>query len=105
MSKHTPGPWKFCMYDHDTHKLKEVPFDYEPNRYWDNPGIYGANGRDVVCCDEYYIFSGPADVRLMCAAPELLKALQDIVVAHKGGFLGWGHIDAASDAIEKALGK
>lgn len=38
-----------------------------------NPSIYGADA-EVVGCDEYYVFSNEADVRLICAAPDLLEA-------------------------------
>lgn len=45
-----------------------------------------------------------ANARLISAAPELLDALQEIVEAQKGGYLGWSHIDTASAAIAKATG-
>lgn len=57
-------------------------------------------GKRVVAeCDD------ERNAALMASAPELLEALQEIVEAQKGGYLGWSHIDAASAAIAKATGK
>ena len=83
MSKHTPGPWTFglCEFSEDLleFRVSEKPFDYRGPGYYDNPSIYGADGKEVVGCDEYYAFSGPANARLIAAAPELLEALRDYV--------------------------
>jgi len=81
MSKHTPGPWKFGVstYDeNDKYTIEEKDFSYRGPGYYENPSIYGPDNTDVVGCDEYYIFNSPADARLICAAPELLEALQQI---------------------------
>jgi hypothetical protein len=83
MSKHTPGPWTFGLHELDEElrqfRVTEKPFDYRGPGFYDNPSIYGANGEEIVGCDEYYAFSGPADARLIAAAPELLEALRALV--------------------------
>jgi hypothetical protein len=70
--KHTPGPWRFGV-DGD-----EKPFDYKGPGYYQNPSIFGPDWQEVVGCEEYYVFSGPADARLIAAAPDLLEALKQV---------------------------
>jgi len=79
-TQHTPGPWIFGIrnYDDDCKPgFVEKPFDYVSPGYYDNAGIFGADGTEIVGCDEYPIFNSPADARLIAAAPDLLKALKD----------------------------
>jgi hypothetical protein len=72
MSAHTPGPWRFGI--RDCEAFIEKPFDYTGPGYIENPSIFGADGTEVVGCDEYMVFSGEADARLIAAAPDLLEA-------------------------------
>jgi hypothetical protein len=115
MSKHTPGPWFFGVegWDDDARRRKPVakPFDYSGPGYYDNPSIFGANGEEIVGCDEYMVFRNPDDIRLLVAAPELLEALKNIVnlwdhhaSAHGDGTIFPLHV-AARAAIAKAEGK
>ena len=112
-AKHTPGPWTFGIekLDDDTLKrrVSEQPFDYRGPGFYDNPSIYGADGEEVVGCDEYYVFSGPADARLIAAAPELLEALRALMWRlddHFGHRLDhdWMEQENARAAIAKAEG-
>lgn len=104
MSKHTPGPWMFGIrnYEDCTSKPFEKPFDYVGPGYYENPGIFAADGTEIVGCDEYSIFNSPEDARLLCAAPDLLDALKGLVdLAHEAGF----PCDKAEAAIAKATGE
>ena len=82
MNKHTPGPWVFGVgeWDDDARRRKPVakPFDYSGPGYYDNPSIFGADGNEIVGCDEYMVFRNPADIRLLVAAPDLLEALKNL---------------------------
>lgn len=80
--KHTPGPWRTTgsLISNESRVLVA--------------SLSGASDDDVEA----------ANARLIAAAPELLAALKEVVEAQKGGYLGWGHIDAASAAIAKATG-
>ena len=64
MSKHTPGPWEFRK---------------RPREPW---MIY-ANGGSIMGNECYYpwVPDEEADWRLIAAAPELLEALQELMVA------------------------
>ena len=80
MNKHTKGPWHFAADARENgFERTEVPFDYRGSGFCGNPTIYGADGEEVVGCDEYYVFSNEADVRLICAAPDLLEALIEMM--------------------------
>ena len=82
MNKHTKGPWHFAADARENgFERTKVPFDYKGSGFCGNPSIYGADGEEVVGCDEYYVFSNEADVRLICAAPEMLEALQGALKA------------------------
>jgi hypothetical protein len=77
--QHTPGPWKY---------LRTSGFDYGSTAYW-VPGICG-NVKDE------------ANARLIAAAPDLLEALQHLMVAH-GEQLDYA-FQQAQEAIAKATG-
>ena len=77
MPKSTPGPWKFGVLSWG--EFEEKPFDYRPNGFVGNPGIFSQDNKPVAACDEYYIFSNAADVALIAAAPDLLAALEQAV--------------------------
>jgi hypothetical protein len=91
MSKHTPGPWIWGK---------------------GNKGLYGAGPDNEVldwACYEGMWLSGPndkANARLIAAAPELLKELQELVEAYADGEPNWKQIvSSASAAIAKATGE
>jgi hypothetical protein len=109
MSNYTPGPWVFGVriYDEDCKLgVAEKPFDYVSPGYYDNPGIFGPNGTEVVGCDEYFIFNSSDDARLIAAAPDLLEALKDMLDNHEDACTGYGEgaADKARAAIAKATG-
>jgi hypothetical protein len=88
MSRHTPGPWIFGIRNYDDEckpGFIEKPFDYKGPGFFDNPGIFGADGTEVVGCDEYLIFNSPDNARLIAAAPDLLEALQRMLDAPSHG--------------------
>ena len=81
----TPGPWKFGIikYKDDTHQpyFDEKPFNYTGSGYSDNPAIFGADNVDIVGCDEYYIFNGPADVAYLVTANP--SAILELIAAYR----------------------
>ena len=96
--KHTPGPWKI------TDKI-DGQFAYTPRIHVGPAVVYYTAGYHTAEQDSEFKAIAEANARLIAAAPELLDALQEIVEAQKGGYLGWSHIDAASAAIAKATGQ
>lgn len=80
MSAYTPGPWRFVAdyVGDEGMDAQEVPLNYVGPGYFGNPRIIGSNGSTVVGCDEYYVFSGAANVSLICAAPVMADALRRI---------------------------
>ena len=78
MSKHTPGPWQYRMVDNYSRIYM--------------PGITGPM---------LYGYTGEEDARLIAAAPELLAALEGILVWDDGNLPG-DMIEAARAAIVKA---
>ena len=97
--KHTPGPWKIA----------------------DNTLIYALNGKgnNIFCCK---VMPGckcgcitasqkelEANARLIAAAPDLLKALRELVKQDDGLYpaysLGWKIIKRAELAIAKTVSK
>ena len=112
--QHTPGPWRFVadgeMDDDCNIPRVEVAADYSGPGYYNNPSIEGASGTEVAGCGEYLVF-GPthdretraANVRLLCAAPELLTALVEIIEHRERMGLGDNEVYAkARAAIAKA---
>jgi len=84
MSKYTKGPWYFGAFIWgNERKPSEVPFCHIGEGFQGNPGIYSASGKPIVGCDEYYIFGGEANAKLLCAAPDLLEALKDLYADYK----------------------
>ena len=79
-TQHTKGPWKY---------LRTSGFDYGSTAYW-LPGIC-ANIKDE------------ANARLIAAAPDLLVALQHLMVAHDEQ-LDYA-FQQAQEAIAKATGE
>jgi hypothetical protein len=113
MSKHTPGPWIFGVEewvgdpwrDEPVAKPVAKPFDYSGPGHYDNPSIFGADGNEIVGCDEHMVFRNPADIRLLVAAPDLLEALISFT---KSAYIKKQHpkrYAAAIAAIAKAEGK
>lgn len=65
MSKHTPGPWGVRFFKSKEHRVSAPT--------WDTLAIVHGNEDDAALDRE-----GRANARLIAAAPDLLKALQDI---------------------------
>jgi hypothetical protein len=112
MNKHTPGPWIFGVeeWDYDASRRKPVakPFDYSGPGYYDNPSIFGADGNEIVGCDQYMVFRNPADIRLLVAAPELLSVCKELAAsaAYWSDYdVPLGIVDRLNAAIAKAEGK
>jgi hypothetical protein len=101
MSKHTPGPWMFGIRGEE--KPIEKPFDYSGPGYYENPGIFAADGTEIVGCDEYMIFNSPGDARLLTAAPDLLKVLEECRNAIQGGTVVIGY-DSNGDGYQQWFG-
>ena len=94
MSKHTPGPWRVV----DS---------------WNDHMVEGQNGEEIIWQD------GPhntptineANARLIAAAPDLLEALEDLIllaqaVMHEnGGYMVDDELSDARAAIAKAKGE
>lgn len=76
MSKPTPGPWTWMPYFDDQRYLAATQrVDNSPT--WDC-AVLAADGAE----GDLYIRVRDADSRLIAAAPELLEALQRIMVNH-----------------------
>jgi hypothetical protein len=112
MNKHTPGPWFFGVegWDDDARRRKPVakPLDYCGPGYYDNPSIFGANGEEIVGCDEYMVFKNPDDIRLLVAAPDLLAVCKELAesAAYWSEYdVPLGIVDRLNAAIAKAEGK
>ncbi len=76
LPEYTPGPWKYYAGTDDDCNPK--PCDWRTFKsvgYYGNPKLIGANGAEVVGCDEYNVFN-KADMPLIAAAPDMLEALQ-----------------------------
>lgn len=110
--KHTPGPWWLGVSGRPEDGPR--PLDYTGPGYFDNPAIFGADGTEIVGCDEYDVLGKPEDRALIVAAPELLEALRNLVAWHEQSDQGsiWGQLAKigelyadASAAIAKAEGK
>jgi len=92
MSKHTLGPWvvfddhpdKVCFHIREDNRFDEIATIY---RYRGNP-------RDTL-----------ADARLIAAAPELLEALEALVLDESKEYIPTRLWDAARAAIAKAKGE
>lgn len=72
MSKHTPGPWEVVV---------DIRHEDEEEEYVAGFDIIGPNGVSVVGCEG---ISGSSEVerenaRLIASAPDLLKALEEMV--------------------------
>jgi hypothetical protein len=108
-TQHTPGPWIFGVRDYDDECKRvftEKPFDYKGPGFFDNPGIFGADGTEVVGCDEYLIFNSPEDARLIAAAPDLLEALKNLVNQHNTVYgIGDMEMQSAIEFAHKAIAK
>jgi len=89
---HTPGPWRM---DHDGSNWMVVTDDYP-----EMVDVWGFNGMPAV--------EVVANVRLIAAAPDLLAALDDLLIAYcDPGNQGGDHddkVEAARAAIAKARG-
>ncbi len=92
MSKHTPGPWTFR----------------QAGANW---RVYASDGRSFDAGDALYHPENEANARLIAAAPELLRALEDLVDEQNGPPLiryekSWAAaMGKARSAIAKAEGK
>ena len=113
----TPGPWRFVadgpMDDNCDIPRVDVPAEFSGPGYYNNPSIESADGKEIVGCGEYLVF-GPtfkkeeraANVRLLCSAPDLYAALENIIEHRERMGLGSDHVyDAARAALAKATAK
>jgi hypothetical protein len=84
---HTPGPWRW--------------FDYPDGRK-----LLSGQNRAVIHCPDAPMTCGPADARLIAAAPELLAALKEVVaeVERRRLSLPFDPIAHAKGVIAKAEG-
>lgn len=118
MSKHTPGPWRYeTGYGHAYNRI--VGSDIVQTNGWPEPinGVSNASYSERVCENLGDIaLPGPAaNVRLICAAPDLLEALTGLLAeCNRHGC--FEHVsfeyptvkpffDAARAAIAKATGE
>ncbi len=108
-AQHTPGPWTISWYN--------CTMDKEDVEHAKSKGNLNAKVGDVLwraprsigpCGSEHSHWGGDlltveeADARLIAAAPDLLEALQHLMVAH-GEQLDYA-FQQAQDAIAKATG-
>lgn len=73
MDDHTPGPWTLEIHHAPNPKVPDSPGD-----------VFGPNGEHIVCFghdyDDYGAFESMADARLIAAAPDLLAALDFLLL-------------------------
>lgn len=101
MTKHTPAPWKYVEADN--------------RQPWPSYAILDAEGYTIVPP-----MTNKSNVKLICAAPELLEALEDIIWACKNmeekqikrgealdfNLIKWrSFIRPAQEAVNKARGE
>ena len=106
MNKHTPGPWTFTS--------EQISDDGV--QIHDEIRCFHLQSGDTVvldgcgCCDSPRL-GNPADARLIAAAPDLLEALDDLIllaqaVMHEnGGYMVDDELSDARAAIAKAKGE
>lgn len=96
MSKHTPGPWRFGKNSDDV--VADTPAGHSEES--DHVAYYGGHLVAESICSH--------NRALVAAAPELLEALQGLLVAYNDpGNTGSTHddkVEAARAAIAKARG-
>jgi hypothetical protein len=92
VTAHTPGPWR---------ARSTAPQEVGVSEGWPIRIESAAAGHDGELVAQSY---GDANARLIAAAPELLRALVDLVRETDGGAQPCGHQfhQQASDAIRKA---
>jgi len=113
MSKHTPGPWRIEGSQEDG--LFYIVADQSKN--WNNPVVCSfyddVTPEDSICGAEYESYpNAEANARLIAAAPDLFKALDDLESLVSGWLSdanspsrGIPAIVAARAAIAKAKGE
>lgn len=97
--RHTPGPWVIDSFENET-----LDFAISGTGRMTDYSIYPSNGKRMPIASIQHCFNGPrtrANASLIGAAPELLRALQDIVRVY-GPDSGPGRVAVA--AIRKATG-
>lgn len=81
---HTPGPWKV---------------GYTRMNGYDHSMIKGGNGQWVCTAA---VMNDKADIKLICAAPDLLSALQNFVNGVETGAITSDHDETLHNAMIKA---
>jgi len=99
MSKHTPGPWDFCLYKSGAFEIEKNPNDLD--RYM----VLAARNSHTLRAEEMH-----ANARLIAAAPEnyacnveLAKIVRELCAAYNHP-LPKASLDRSDAAIAKAEG-
>ena len=110
MSKHTPGPWEINWYEC---KMDKGDVEHAKSKgnlnakvgdvLWRSPVSIGPCGSENSHWGGDLLTVEEADARLIAAAPDLLEALQYLIVAH-GEQLDHA-FQMAQNAIAKATGE
>lgn len=87
-TQHTPGPWRYW--------LQRRPLAEDTCTFRNPDGIEVLRAVTTTLTE--------ADTRLIAAAPELLEALQGLLVVAENGVMSFGAIRAAREAIAKVTG-
>ena len=90
MTNTTPGPWLVETFTRpDRGEVTQV-------------SAFSEDGNRILCC-VVQSFNEIEDARLIAAAPDLLRALQEIVAAADGS--GWAQLDATFSTARAAIVK
>lgn len=104
MSNHTPGPWRYEPGGgHASNRI--VGSDIVQTNGWPEPinGVSNASYSERVCENLGDInLPGPAaNVKLICAAPEMFDALKEV----KHWLEGWASAEAELDFVNRIIAK
>ena len=106
--EHTPGPYYIKDYDSELHILRKWGDNVQPGDTRTFGSCYGSHIADISYCEGGTASKEQAlaNARLIAAAPELLEALESILMAHGRYPLDWTEAsEKAEVAIAKARGE
>lgn len=113
MTDHSPTPWKYGNKEVREEDWKAVfierPTNWSSDYYSNNAGIYDANDKNVITCDEYHVFESKENVdfllRAVNAHADLVAALRDALEYVRLTRDEFEHYEKTEATIKAALAK